>query len=99
MSLSRNKFKAEWHHRWAQPRLSAYLEGDLSPRQRRRLHAHESICPECRRALERLKTLLRSLPMLRGREPGADAVAERTAEAVRRRIDAESAADAGRAEP
>lgn len=84
-----NKLTAAIDHRWAQPRLSAYLEGDLTARQYRRVERHAGICPECRKALKQLGTLLRALPGLRGTEPDADSVAERTVEAVRRRIDEE----------
>jgi len=40
---------------------SGYIEGELFPDQRKSLEAHLSICPPCRRALERLKTICRSL--------------------------------------
>lgn len=81
---------ARLDHRWAAPRLSAYLDGDLPPRQERRLRSHASICPECGRALRRLATLVRALPRLRARPEGT--LGDRTAEAVRRRIDEEPGA-------
>lgn len=90
MSTTWRRITAGVDHRWAQPRLSAYLDGELPPRQARRLRGHASICPECGRALRRLAALLRSLPLLRNREPGAESVADRTADAVRRRIDDEA---------
>jgi hypothetical protein len=34
-------------HRWSQRRMSDYVDGELSPRQRRRLEAHARLCPEC----------------------------------------------------
>lgn len=95
MSTSWRRITAGVDHRWAQPRLSAYLEGDLAPRQARRLRGHASICPECGRALRRLAALLRTLPLLRDRDPDADSVADRTADAVRRRIEDEAAEGLG----
>ncbi len=89
MMTRTNRLAAAIDHRWAQPRLSAYLDGELTQRQRRRLERHAGICPECRRALKQLGALLRALPGLRGTEPEVDSVADRTAEAVRRRIDEE----------
>lgn len=47
--------------------FSSYIEGELFPEQRRSLEAHLSKCPPCQRAVERLKTMcrsLRSLPIL-----------------------------------
>ena len=62
-------------------RLSAYLDSELSPDDRRRLEAHAGICPECGRMLA---TLRRTLEGLRGlsRDPAppaglADSVIER----------------------
>lgn len=40
---------------------SGYIEGELFPEQRKSLEAHLSICPPCHRAVERLKTICRSL--------------------------------------
>jgi anti-sigma factor RsiW len=78
-------------HNWVQPRLSDYVEGQLPARQRRRLERHEGLCPECRRAIRALKKLLQTLPGLRPATGRAD-VAERTARAVRERIEGEGRA-------
>ena len=46
---------------------SSYIEGELFPEQRKSLEAHLSLCPPCHRAVERLKTIcksLRELPIL-----------------------------------
>lgn len=91
MTTAWHRITAHVDHRWAQPRMSAYLDGDLRPRQERRMRRHASICPECGPALRRLAALLRSLPLLRERDPGAESVADRTADAVRRRIEDEAA--------
>lgn len=99
MSTTWRRMTAPIDHRWAQPRLSAYLEGDLPPRHARRLRGHAGICPECGRALRRLRALLRTLPLLREREPDVDSIADRTAEAVRRRIDDEAADGPSRPPP
>jgi Putative zinc-finger len=34
-------------HRWSQRRMSDCIEGELSPRERRRLVAHARLCLEC----------------------------------------------------
>lgn len=75
-------------HRWAGSRYSAYLDGDLKPRHQRRLHRHEGICPECRRVIAGLRALVAALAKLEVAPAGADPVADRTAAAVMRRIDA-----------
>ena len=46
---------------------SSYIEGELFPDQLKSLEAHLSLCPPCQRAVERLKTIcrtLRGLPIL-----------------------------------
>lgn len=86
MSTALHKLAARREHGWAQPRMSAYLEGDLTERQARRLHSHASICPECRRVLERLSALLRTLPLLRERNARDSGVADRAVDAVNRRL-------------
>jgi hypothetical protein len=51
-------------HRWSQRRMSDYVDGELSPRERRRLEAHARLCPECgplRRTLTVLVWELREL--------------------------------------
>jgi anti-sigma factor RsiW len=61
-------------HRWAHARLSAYLDGELSPRQRRRLERHVSACADCAptlRSLIRVIHALRTLP-----RPPASAAAD-----------------------
>lgn len=73
-------------HRWAQPRLSAYIDGELSVRHERRLAAHEEACPECADLIRALQALLLALPALRLPPETGFAVAERTAEQVRARI-------------
>jgi anti-sigma factor RsiW len=88
MELVWGKLNARRDHRWAQSRLSAYVESDLPGRQRRRLARHEGICPECRHAIRQLRKLLKTLPGLRA-EKGPSDIAERTARSVRERIDHE----------
>jgi anti-sigma factor RsiW len=73
-------------HLWARSRMSAYVEGELSPRQRRRLSAHEARCPDCARVVATLNALLTSLPSLRLPPAASFELAERTAERVRARI-------------
>ncbi len=89
MELIWRKVNARRDHRWAQPRLSAYVERELPERQRRRLEGHEGICPECRRAIRSLKKLLQALPGLRS-QGGTEDLAQRTARSVRERIEKET---------
>ena len=48
-------------HRWAQPRLSAYVDGDLAPHAHRRMRRHANDCPECGPALRSLIRVVHSL--------------------------------------
>lgn len=48
--------------------MSDYVDGELRPRQQRRLAAHEEICPDCHRVV---RTLRGMLARLRGM-PAAD---------------------------
>ena len=82
------KINAPRDHRWAASRFSAYVEGELSPQQDSRLRAHEGICPECRRAIRTLKSLLRALRQLGG-GVSVPAVGDQTARAVLDRIQGE----------
>ena len=77
--LDRRRFMRE--HRWTDARLSAYLDRELSKRERHRLEAHAGICPECRRMLATLRRMLAGLRGL-SRDPSppadlADSVIER----------------------
>jgi anti-sigma factor RsiW len=86
VELAWRKISFHRDHRWAGSRLSRYVDGELRPRQQRRLAHHEGLCPECRRAIRQLRRLVATLPGLRDREPTPD-VAERTARAVRTQIE------------
>lgn len=69
--LEKRRFMRE--HRWTGPRLSAYLDSELSPADRRRLEAHAGICPECGRMLATLRKTLAGLRGLsRDSAPPAD---------------------------
>ena len=74
-------------HRWAHSRLSAYIDGELPERQHRRLAAHEEICPECAELIKALEVMLSWLPALRLPPEAGLAIAERTAEQVRARVE------------
>ena len=89
MTIGWRRLRDERDHRWARPRYSAYVDGDLTRRQQRRLHRHQGICPECRRMIASLRALLAALPSLQVCPGWDDPVADRTAEAVMRRIEAE----------
>lgn len=72
-------------HRWAESRLSEYLDGELRPAEQRRLGAHERLCPDCARVLRKLRSTIAAL----GRQPApfetppADAVAESVLDRIR----------------
>jgi anti-sigma factor RsiW len=59
--------------------MSDYVDGDLSPRARRRLEAHAVFCPECGPMLRALLTIVHGLGDLPGphHEPIAPAVIDR----------------------
>ncbi|MFN8162145.1 MAG: zf-HC2 domain-containing protein [Solirubrobacterales bacterium] len=80
------RMNAARDHRWARPRMSAYLEGELAPRQHRRLAQHLSLCPDCWRALRTLDALLRVLPTLRVPPRSTVEVVRRTAAQARARV-------------
>lgn len=71
-------------HRWAQPRLSEYVDGELPDRHHRRLAAHEQICPDCHRVIATLRGMIGAMRGL-GRQP-APPVGDRVADQVQRRI-------------
>jgi len=69
-------------HGWSQRHMSDYIDGDLSPRQQRRLEAHTRLCPGCgplRRALTVLVWELRDL----GRQPPSRSVSAGIIERIR----------------
>ena len=51
-------------HRWTAARLSEYLDGELSDRERARVEEHTGMCPECSRLLATLRRTLRELMCL-----------------------------------
>lgn len=61
--LERRRYMRE--HRWTHTHLSAYLEQQLTPEERRRVELHASICPNCTRVLQTLRRMLEGLHMLR----------------------------------
>jgi anti-sigma factor RsiW len=66
--------------------MSAYLEGELSTRRRRRLAQHETLCPECWRMLRTLDAVIRILPTLRAPPQTTLDLAQQTAAQARARI-------------
>lgn len=48
-------------HRWTHAHLSDYLDEDLSPPERERVHAHVGVCPHCARVLRTLRRMLEGL--------------------------------------
>jgi anti-sigma factor RsiW len=92
----------ERDHQWAQSRLSSYIDSELPSLSMRRLHGHESICPECRAAIQSLRRMVSGLSglMARGSERGAGAgnaadagLPEATAQSVLARIEREGRRD------
>lgn len=74
-------------HRWVQPRVSDYVDGELPPRHERRLAAHAELCPDCARMIATLGALVTALPALR-LSPGASfAIAQRSADYVLAQIE------------
>ena len=59
-------------HRWAPPRMSAYLDSELRTRAETRLERHAAVCPECRGLLQDLRRLLGLLHSAPAPEPVAD---------------------------
>jgi len=45
-------------HEWSQQHLSRYVEGDLSPRARRRLDRHARDCVDCGRGIRAMRALV-----------------------------------------
>jgi anti-sigma factor RsiW len=77
------EMRKHFDHRFAQRRMSDYVDGDLSPRKLRRIERHSDACPECgplRRALTRL---VRELRELRTRTADRDSVAPTVVEPIR----------------
>lgn len=77
------RINAHRDHRWAGPRISEYIDGELPSRQERRLAAHERICPDCHRVIGTLRRMISALGRTPAPEPPS---ADRVAEAVRERI-------------
>jgi anti-sigma factor RsiW len=74
-------------HLFAKRRLSAYVDDELEPRDRRRVQRHIDECVDCSRAERSLRKLLGGLQLLRRRQPGrlADDTIERVRKAERPR--------------
>jgi anti-sigma factor RsiW len=51
-------------HRWANPRISEYIDGELTPAQRRRLRRHADECEECGPLLRALTVIVPELRRL-----------------------------------
>lgn len=69
-------------HRFAQARLSAYLDRELSPPDLRRVHDHLSSCGQCSRQIAQLRRVVTVLKRVRsdGRsDPVIDALIKRLA--------------------
>jgi len=60
--LTRERFRRD--HRWAPGRMSAYLDGELTPERHRRMEHHLDECVECRRLLAGLRLVLEALHRL-----------------------------------
>jgi anti-sigma factor RsiW len=70
-------------HRWSQRHISDYLDGELAPRQQRRLEAHARLCPDCGRLKRSLTVLIWELRQLRRGRPTHVTVAGRVIERLR----------------
>lgn len=78
--LHRARFTRD--HRWTPRHMSAYLDGDLASRARRRLEGHTRECAECRGVLHSLRLMLARLHTL----PASGQRAPEIAQAVRQRL-------------
>ena len=54
-------------HQWSQRHLSHYVEGDLRPRDRRRLDRHARDCADCGRGIRAMRALVYEIQGLDGR--------------------------------
>jgi anti-sigma factor RsiW len=48
-------------HRFTRGNASSYVEGELAAHERRRVERHAGLCPQCRRFLATLRSMLRAL--------------------------------------
>jgi len=53
-------------HRWAQRRISQYVEGELSTHGRRRFDRHAQRCTDCARAVRAMRALVYAMQGLGG---------------------------------
>ncbi|MBV9414691.1 MAG: zf-HC2 domain-containing protein [Solirubrobacterales bacterium] len=68
--LQRARFRRD--HRWAPRHMSAFADGELTPRARARLERHTEECPDCRslqQSLQRMLSALRAIPSRTGHAP------------------------------
>jgi hypothetical protein len=70
-------------HRWSQRRMSDYIDGELPPRQQRRLEAHAQLCPDCGRLRRSLTVLAWELRELGRARPLGTTVASGVIERLR----------------
>jgi anti-sigma factor RsiW len=69
--LARRRFMRD--HRFAQSRMSEYVDGDLPSEERLLVEEHVGICPQCRRMLATLKRTIEGLHGLGApRRPGLE---------------------------
>jgi anti-sigma factor RsiW len=78
-----HRIRERLDHRFAQRRVSDFLDGELNDRHRRRLEAHAELCPDCGPMLRTLTILLCELREL-GLPPAAVPIAPRVVERLRR---------------
>jgi anti-sigma factor RsiW len=71
-------------HRWAPPRMSEYLDGELAARPRARMERHVAACSQCRQLIHGLRQVTDALGRLAPQE--ASRAAQLAAE-VRPRLD------------
>jgi hypothetical protein len=63
--MSGSHLRKRLDHRFAQRRMSNYIDEDMTSHQRARFEAHASICPECGPLLRGLLALVYALRGLR----------------------------------
>ncbi len=63
-------------HRFTRTHASAYLDGELDPRDRGRVESHTHLCPPCARFLAGLRRTVSALGQLRSTQPPVGGVSE-----------------------
>lgn len=97
MAMSRARNWAD--HRWAQRRMSTYVDGDLGPLDERRFSSHVDMCPECGPMLRSLLGVVRALRQLPRQHPTIESMVVTRLRADSAGTHDPEAGDSGREQP